>query len=77
MIPSEANRLAHEILEEQKNKIKGKGIAAIDLEERKVIEVVKESEALSLLQKLSKEYSNRRIYLLRTEARKPVVWSIS
>lgn len=75
MIDSDANRLAHEILKEHKNKIKGTGIAAIDIEERKILEVVRESETLSLLQKLSKEYSNRRIYLLKTDAKSPVVWS--
>jgi len=75
MIDSDANRLAHEIFEEEKIKIKKTGIAAIDIEERKVIEVVKESETLPLLQKLSKEYPNRRVYLLKTDTKNPVVWS--
>lgn len=75
MIDSDANRLAHEIFEEQKSKIKKKGIAAIDIEDRKIIEVVKENEALPLLQKLSKEYSKRRIYLIKTDSKSPVVWS--
>lgn len=75
MIDSDTNRLAHEIFEEQKSKIRKKGIAAINIEERKIIDVVKESETLSLLQRLSKEYSNKKIYLIRTEPEKPVVWS--
>ncbi len=75
MIDSKANRLAREILEEQKSRVKKKGIAAIDIDERKIIDVVAESETLSLLQKLSKGYSNRRIYLLKTDSKSPVVWS--
>jgi len=75
MIDTDANKLAREILDEQKGEAKKKGKAAIDIEERKIIDIVAEDDTLPLLQKLGKEYSNRRIYLLKTDAKGPVVWS--
>lgn len=69
------NRLAHEILERERSKILKEGIAAIDLDEGRVIEVIEDKKTLYLLKKLRQKYSNRRIYLLRTDSKSPVVWS--
>lgn len=74
-VETDENRLAHEILEKERGKLSKGGIAAIDLDEKRVIEVVEGRKTLHLLKRLREKYSGRRIYLLRTDAKSPVIWS--
>ncbi|MFQ6003835.1 MAG: hypothetical protein ACE5KJ_08820 [Candidatus Zixiibacteriota bacterium] len=75
LLKSSMNKLAREIFETHKGEIDREGIVAIDIDEKKIIDVVDETETLSLIQRLAKEYPSNRIYLLKTDTSKPVVWT--
>ncbi len=67
-------KLAHKIFETHRCEIDKKGIAVIDVDTEKIIDIAGEEKTLSLIQILAKKYPSHRIYLLKTDTGEPVVW---
>lgn len=75
---SESNRIAHEVYATHLEEIrKRKGdIVVIDLDKKKVLDVINKDKALTLMQRIAKDASfHRRIYLLNVNPDKPLVWA--
>lgn len=74
---SESNRIAHEVYKAHLEEIrKRKGdIVVIDLDQKKVLDVINKDEALTLMQRSAVDALHRHIYLLNVNANKPLVWA--
>jgi len=74
---SESNRIAHEIYEAHIEEIrKRKGdIILIDLDQKKVLDVVPRDKMLTLIQRISTDALHKHLYLLNVNSDKPLVWA--
>lgn len=68
-------KLAQKLFEAHRGEIDKVGIAVVDVDTEKIIDIAGEEGVLSLIQRLVKEYPSHRIYLLKTDTGKPVVWT--
>ncbi len=74
---SESNRIAHEVYKahfEEIRKRKG-GIVVIDLDQKKILDIINKDEALTLMQRIAVDALHRHIYLLNVNPDKPIVWA--
>jgi len=76
-LKSRLNKTAHEIYDAHKHEIEERGgdIVVIDIDQRKIVDIIDECETLSLIQGISKKRPSHQIYLLKTDPNKPVVWT--
>lgn len=74
---SESNRIAHEVYEAHIEEIrKRKGdVVLIDLDQKKVLDVVPRDKMLTLMQRISKDALHKHLYLLNVNSDKPLVWA--
>ena len=74
---SESNRIAHEVYEAHLEEIiKRKGdVVVIDIDQRKILDVLNKDKALTFMQKIAKDALHRHIYLLNVNPGKPLVWA--